>query len=185
MTSARAARARLWAEAYFSTLGKYCNKHTICARRPYTTLLGRRARTSVTTVGRTTGIYIPTIDVINIHRRLQWVCAASGTKAATRRITAPSPHAPVVPACAPQMAFATWMRSRQRSQGLSPAKHRGNWGKRCGFSPHCAQKTAPREAACAPVPPADWFGTFQERVIGTPAFARALWVAQRRSARFT
>ena len=44
MTSARAARARLWAEAYFSTLGKYLNndfnKHTICARRPYTTLLG-------------------------------------------------------------------------------------------------------------------------------------------------
>jgi len=44
---------------------------------------------------------------------------------------------------------------------------------------------APREAACAPVPPTDWFGTILGRVIGNWAFARDLWVALRRAARFT
>jgi len=29
---------------------------------------------------------------------------------------------------------------------------------------------APREAACAPVPPTDWFGTILGRVIGNWAF---------------
>ena len=35
-------------------------------------------------------------------------------------------------------------------------------------------KTAPREAACAPVAPAVRFGTLLGRVIGTRAFGRAL-----------
>jgi len=44
---------------------------------------------------------------------------------------------------------------------------------------------APREAACAPVLPTDWFRTILGRVIDYWAFARVLWVARRRAARFT
>ena len=75
--------------------------------------------------------------------------------------------------------FAARMRSRRRSKGVSPAKHSGKWGESAGAGSRCRVpgKTAPREAACAPVPPAHWFGTLRGRVKGTRTFARALWVA--------